>query len=251
MVDQVRNLADGRLLLGCIYCGGRDDTRDHVPPRVFLDAPYPENLPVVGACRACNNGRSRDEVYLACLIEAVIAGTADPVRIQRVQIAETLRRNAGLRSRIESARQEIDQQITFDIEEDRVRNVLIKLARGHAAFELAVSCDEEPASLTWCPIPLMSPEQLDSFDASHVVQTFAEVGSRGMQRIMVTQVELKSAATGVLSTVQLLINDWVNVQEGRYRYLAIYDAGEIRVKIIIRNYLACEVVWLHGEGAGV
>jgi len=48
---------------------------------------------------------------------------------------------------------------------------------------------------------------------------------------------------GDSSTLNLLINDWVDVQEGRYRYLAIDDRGEVKIKIVIAEYLACEVTW--------
>ncbi len=245
MVDQVQDLADSRLLHGCIYCGGLEDTRDHVPSRAFLDVPFPENLPVVPACRTCNNSFSRDEEYVACLIESVIAGTTDPDRIERPQVAEILRRSPALRSRIESAKQQSSNQITFTVEEPRVRNVLLKLARGHAAFELSAARRDEPYSFGWCPMPTMSSEQINSFDATHVVETFGEIGSRSTQRMHVTQVTLRSVETGELKTLGLLMSDWVDVQEGRYRYLAVDDRGEIRVKIIIREYLACEVIWIH------
>lgn len=245
MVDQLRDFADSRLLNGCIYCGGLEDTKDHVPSRVFLDSPLPENLPVVPACLSCNNGFSRDEQYLACVIEAVIAGTADPDQIQRSRIAEILRKSGALRARIEAAKKQVGQEVTFTVEEARVRNVLLKLARAHAAFELTAPCRDEPTSFAWCPIPLMTPEEIDAFDAIHVPQTFGEVGSRGLQRTRVVQATLKSVETGELSTVGFLMNDWVDVQEDRYRYLAIDDAGGIRVKIVIREYLACEAAWAH------
>jgi len=61
----------------CVYCGGAEpSTRDHVPPKVFLDEPYPPGLPVVGACEGCNLGFSLDEQYLACLIGCVMCGAA-------------------------------------------------------------------------------------------------------------------------------------------------------------------------------
>lgn len=245
MVDQVKDLADSRLLHGCTYCGGLEETRDHVPSRVFLDAPLPENLPIVPACRRCNSSFSLDEEYFACVIEAVMAGTTDPDCFERTQIAEIVRRNSGLRSRIETAKQDSSGQIVFTVEEARIRNVLLKLARGHVAFELSALRRDEPHSFAWCPIPSMNAEQVESFDAFHVVQTFGEIGSRSTQRMQVMQVTLKSAQTGELATQGLLVNDWVDVQEGRYRYLTSDDRGEIRVKIVIREYLACEVIWLH------
>ena len=68
------------------------------------------------------------------------------------------------------------------------------------------------------------------------------LGSRGLQRLMVAQVCLQ-APDGKRSTLNLLINDWVEVQENQYRYLAIDDAAGITIKIVIGEYLACEVKW--------
>jgi hypothetical protein len=68
-VDQLKDFADSRLIAGCVYCGGLDETRDHVPSRVFLDSPFPENLPVVPACWECNNSFSRDDV--CCLSDRI------------------------------------------------------------------------------------------------------------------------------------------------------------------------------------
>ncbi|MBL9156651.1 MAG: hypothetical protein JNJ70_04245 [Verrucomicrobiales bacterium] len=39
------------------------------------------------------------------------------------------------------------------------------------------------------------------------------------------------------------MNDWVEVQEGYYRYLAIDDIGGIVIRMIIADYLGCEVLW--------
>ena len=41
----------------------------------------------------------------------------------------------------------------------------------------------------------------------------------------------------------MMINDWVDVLEGRYRYQAT-DYGElIQIKLVIGEYLACRVEW--------
>ncbi len=103
-MEQLRNLADSRLVNGCVYCGGPEETRDHVPSRVFLDLPYPENLPVVSACSSCNNSFSQDEEYLACLIESVIVGSTDPDKIRRLKVANIYRRAPALRAKIEAAK---------------------------------------------------------------------------------------------------------------------------------------------------
>jgi hypothetical protein len=241
-VDQLKNFADERLIVGCIYCGGPEDTREHVPSRVFLDVPLPENLPVVVACRACNNGFSLDEEYLACLVESVIAGSADPERIRRPSVANILRRTPALCARLEAAKTCEHGQTQFAIEPERVKNVVVKLARGHAAFELSQPCKDEPASVWWKPLALMDEEQRDEFESSHVVESYGEIGSRGMQRLLVAQFTLQSDS-GETRMAGLVVNDWMDVQEGRYRYHAIDYGDAIRIKLVIGEYLACEVVW--------
>ena len=64
--------SDERLDLICSYCGiNNPDTRDHVPSKILLDQPYPENLPVVPCCSKCNRSFSLDEEYVACLLECI------------------------------------------------------------------------------------------------------------------------------------------------------------------------------------
>lgn len=119
---------------------------------------------------------------------------------------------------------------------------MIKLARGHAAFELGQPCRETPDHF-WCgPLASMSPEMRESFNAAHVQQLFGEVGSRGLQRMLVTQFVLRSE-TGEVSQMGLVVNDWVEVQEGNYRYLAIDDIGGLVIRVVAAEYLACEVAW--------
>jgi len=63
------NFGDKRQIAHCVYCGKGIETREHTPPKVLLDVPYPENLPVIQACEICNQGYSLDEEYFACLID--------------------------------------------------------------------------------------------------------------------------------------------------------------------------------------
>ncbi len=242
-MEQLKNLADDRLINGCIYCGGREETRDHVPSRIFLDHPYPENLPVVGACSLCNEGFSLDEQYVACLLECAKSGSTDLNKISRLKIADILNRTPALRARIESAISIEENQTHISVEVERMKNVILKLARGHAAFELSRICREEPSSFRWCSLPLMSESEQDDFDASHVVEMLAEVGSRNIQRFLVTQIVVQPLNGEEARIHNVVINDWVDVQEDGYRYLAVDDNKEIRIKIVIAEYLASEVVW--------
>jgi hypothetical protein len=240
-MDQLNSYADSRLINGCVYCAGPEETRDHVPSRVLLDPPLPENLPVVRACYSCNQGFSSDEEYLACLVESMIAGSTEPDAIRRPRVAEILRRAPALRTRIE-ARIADGRGISFRDEPNRIRNVVLKLARGHAAYELSQPYREEPSRVWWCPLELMTDEQRDSYEASQVVGLLGEVGSRQSQRLLVVQVSLE-AANNDMKSLGLIINDWIDVQEGCYRYLAVEDCDEVSIKIVIGEYLACEVVW--------
>lgn len=241
-MDQLQNLADDRLINGCVYCGGLADTRDHVPSRILLDNPYPENLPVVGACKICNQGFSKDEQYLVCLLESVLAGTTDPEKIGRDSVARAMKRAPALRARIDTARENINGRIVFMPEEDRVKNVILKLARGHSAFELSQPCTQEPDHY-WCgALESLSEDQQDAFNAVHIQQLFGEIGSRNMQRMFAAEVMLKSES-GAQEKLQVVVNDWVDVQEGRYRYLAIDDIHGVIIRIVISDYLACEVGW--------
>jgi hypothetical protein len=241
-VDQLTDHADSRLVNGCIYCGGPEETRDHVPSRVLLEPPYPENLPVVWACANCNQGFSRDEEYFACLIEAVIAGSSDPVHIKRPGIARILHRADSLRARLEAARTMDREEVRFEIEPDRIKNVLLKLALGHAAYELSQTCRGYASTVRWAAVGSMHSDERESFETPYGMGLIGEIGSRQSQRQLITQVLLRSH-DGVERIMGFVTNDWIDVQEDCYRYMASDDGDSIRVKMVIREYLACEVVW--------
>ncbi len=240
-MNQLLPFADDRLINDCIFCGAMADTRDHVPSKILLESPYPENLPVVGACNICNQGFSKDEQYLVCFLESVLAGSTEPNKIKRPTVARAMQRSPALRARIEAKKIEFDGQIDFHPEEERIKNVMLKLARGHAAFELSQPCKEEPDHY-WCrSLESLDQETQDIFDEAHVQQLFGEIGSRNMQRMFFVEVRPMSEVGE--EVMRLLVNDWVDVQESRYRYLAIDDVHGVIIRIVISDYLACEVRW--------
>lgn len=241
-MEQLRDLADDRLVNGCIYCGGFEETREHVPSKVLLNEPFPENLPIVRACRKCNNGYSQDEEYVACLIECMIVGSTDPEQIKNSKIAKILLRNPGLRSRIENKKYILGDRTLFEIEEERFLNVIRKLALGHAVFELSQVLRDKPYSINCWYLDMMSEEQRDSYDIAHVTELIGEIGSRNTQRLFVTELTLQSSS-GDMKSLNVVINDWLDVQEGRYRYIAIDHGDSIEVKIVFSEFIACEIIW--------
>ena len=231
-MEQLANLGDSRMTGFCPYCADEPRTRDHVPAKVFLDPPYPENLPKVEACLRCNNGSSLDEEYLACLIACVIGGGVEDTVIGREKIRRILNERPGLRERLRQSHGVTSAGTVFTIEPDRVRNVVVKLARGHAAFELNEPQLGQPAVVGYVPLHLLDPEQRSGFENPPTPANWPEVGSRALQRAVV------SAKFG--------LTDWVEVQPDRYRYLAFSGDG-VAVRMVLSEYLACEVRWSEGD----
>ena len=241
-MDQLKDFADSRLLQGCIYCGGLTDTRDHIPSKCILEQPYPINLPVVRCCDSCNQSFSKDEQYFICLLESVLCGSTYPEKISRSSVRRILEKSPALRQRIENSKTEVNGQIAFIPEMERINNVMLKLARGHAAFELSKLCRKEPDHF-WCsPLILLTQEEQETFNAAHFPHVLGEVGSRNMQRLQVLQMT-RFDENGKEQNTGMLFNDWIDVQEDRYRFLAIDDLGQIVIKIVISEYFACEVSW--------
>jgi hypothetical protein len=211
-----------------VYCGGAPATREHVPSRVLLDEPYPENLPHVAACRECNSGFSLDEEYLACVVECALRGTTDAGSLRRAKIARILTRQPALAARIRGAISSENVVTTVDIEASRIRRVILKLARGHAMFELATSVNHEPISLTFTPLHVLTTDVRHRFEQAIRADVWPEVGSRKL---------VTTALRG------LPLNNWVIVQDQRYRYLAAVTRRHVVTRIVLSEYLAAEVLW--------
>ena len=231
----IRNFGDDRQTSFCVHCGGGGiATRDHVPSRVLLDEPYPENLPIVLACQQCNEVASADEEYVACLIECAVVGSASPAAVHRDKIGRILTDRPALAARLANAYTCIGGVTRFEVETHRVRNVILKLARGHALFELNEPHPEEPSRLVFTPLLSMSADSRSAFERLPERVVWPEAGSRGMQRL----VESPTCSP-----------EWLVVQPGRYRYMAYVD-GRAVVRVVLSEYLACEVAWTEfWEGA--
>jgi len=227
-MQQLQSFADSRLVAACIHCGADTETRDHCPSRVLLDEPYPENLPIVPACASCNRGFSLDEQYFACLVECARTGSAEAV--QRPKIRRILQKSPALAARLAQARRvTADGEVSFPLEEERIKTVILKLARGHAAFELSEPLRKEPSHVMVTPLHLLAVDARQHFETLPEVSVWPEVGSRAMQRMVVAG----DAVSGP---------GWIDVQEGQYRYLAVAHAA-VMIRFVVGEYLACEVIW--------
>ncbi len=227
-MEQIRPYTDSRLAGQCVYCGGVPDTGDHVPPRAFLDEPYPENLPKVPCCKACNEGASLDEEYVASLLEVAACGTAQPDELERPKIVRKLRESGALRRRLERCLTASDGQVAVVAEADRVSHVIEKIGRALWAFELGEPTAALTADVWFAAIPALDSEALAKFTLIEASDVFPEVGSRLMFRHLVVNDELYCPA-------------WQDVQPGRFSYAIQLSGGGGTVKMIIRDYLAGRV----------
>lgn len=239
-VDQIPQYADERLtaeLEGrCLHCEkafGDDIVRsvDHCPSKTLLLKPYPTNLPTVPACVKCNNGFSDDEQYVRMFLECVIAGSADPDAQPDSGVRTALVRATGLRAEIEAAMREPlfpGHPMMWVPDHRRMSNVLTKNARGHLWYEHAAH-RPDPPSVGYAALESLNDEQREAFEnPPDVSAVLPEVGTRALARVF-------SGDT---------FAGWTFVQDGRYRFAIDHlGNGAVRVRSIISEYLATEVLW--------
>ncbi len=227
---QIKTFSDSRLDTQCAYCGKLPDTRDHVPSKILLEKPFPENIPVVPSCLECNSGFSLDEEYFACMIECLISGTTDLDKLSRESIIKILKRKKKLKARLDNSFINENGETYFKIEPERIENVILKLAYGHVKYENSDRKYEKPKHLGFVPIETLTEEELNSFFVTTELQKTPEIGSRAMQNMYITPEEIP-------------IDNWIVVQNGIYQYSVTPTIGSVKVRILIWNYLACEIVW--------
>jgi hypothetical protein len=235
-MNHIEEFADQRQKSWCIHCGGwiseLETNRDHVPSRGLLKKPYPDCLPVVQVCQRCNGSFSFDEEYLIVFLGAVLAGTTDPELQLRQEAATILRRSPKLRERIEGSKKTCrtpggETKIIWKPEENRVRRVIVKNARGHAFFEVGEPMLSEPEHVWFAPMESLTDDERRRLEDVSFAGGWPEVGSRMMTR---------------LATGEDLSDGWVIVQDGVYRYVVSKSDGML-VKVVLFEYLAAEVYW--------
>ena len=173
----LRDCSDARSRVSCTHCQvGLDPSnasKDHVPSKCLLDRPLPANLPTVMICRRCNESFSKDEEYLCVFIVAVISGDVDPDPSLFPSGAASVEHNPGLRERITRAQRHqstlwAEPEILWQPECERVKNVIVKNARGHVLHELGEPVSDAPSGVGYWPM-----SRLTGRSAEHVRVCFA------------------------------------------------------------------------------
>lgn len=231
---------DERNKAWCIHCSTKlahvATNRDHIPSKCLLPRPLPANTPVIEICQNCNSSFSADEEYFAAVLTAVEAGSLQPDPVRYPVGAEILANNARLRRELEQCltppqRDLFDTPTKFTLypDADRIRKVVLKNARGHAFFEFGEPMMEKPTVCNFVPLELLDASARERFEFGdgNALAVWPEVGSRMMTR-MIEGTDL--------------VDGWVIVSANAYRY-AVDLAGGIRVRTVVHEYLATEVVW--------
>jgi hypothetical protein len=227
---------DARQAGWCYSCGRAVDsetrTVEHIPARIFLDRPFPDNLATVASCFECNNGTSADELYVACLLDAALVGTTDRGLLVRERVRQAIAGSPQLNERLTVALAQPDSGLGPSAESVEV--VVTKLARGHAEYDLADPRHGPPESIRWFRLDEASTSDVESFErwtdrSSPVSQLLPEVGSRALSGLFDSEDEGSP-------------RPWTTVQGNRYRYSCRVDCGSA-IRLVLRGYLACEVTW--------
>lgn len=230
----------------CVYCGDRADTREHCPSRAFLNKPYPTDLPTVPACKKCNNGFSADEQYTRAYInylhEYYKKGNID------IFLSGTEAGNENA-----DARRAAENFIQTPCGDARLMRIFTKLAVCHAAYEVSAGYYSQDNTVIITRIaygikPLLEVTEWQELECMEMIsdEILPEIGSRAFRNIYVVEMETKSA-DGAGCRMPMLFMDWVDVQEGYYKYQVYFKNGQLWVKMIIRDFLYCEVVMSLGE----
>lgn len=229
----ISDYSDERLKDYCIYCNAllteQEASREHIPSKVFLDKPYPENLFVAWVCKACNNSFSSDEEYAAAILGVMMSGSPDPENQIWDGTKRILSYQTKLREQIRKGCKLDAEGRFFDIKfnENRIENVLAKNAKALALYMISEPLYDEPSHISWQFLTELSEEEKQQFEHIPAPIFFQEVGSRMMM---------------LQNTEGELIGHWTEIQKDPFRFALMWD-GPIIVRMVFEEFPFVEVVW--------
>lgn len=235
-------LGDQRKISSCLYCNYQGDTftREHSPSKVFLDGPLPENLPITYSCSECNSSFSKDEEYLAAIIECMRCNTYEIEGLERKKVKKILEKNQRLHREIKNAFESTKGAIAIDLK--RTNNIILKLARGHLTFEMCEIALCPPTALGISFIHNMNEEERYEFESLVEADVLYEI-SRVSMELAVIEYSLYSEKENKHVKVRKIVYPWQDVQDGRYRYMCAFNSGLLIVRVVISEFMFAEVIW--------
>ena len=244
-MSSLKDYSDSRLREYCIYC--RDllypehSSRDHVPSKVFLDKPYPENLQIVKVCKSCNESYSKDETYTAAVLGVLMSGSTDPEWQVWDNAARILSSQNILRRELEDG---LNRQRLFDFiqpteidalifDSSRLENVLIKNARALALYMITELLYDDPSQIGWRCRSQLTNGQRKFFETIPHESIFPEVGCKMMSTPFFFKRYPESGMTD---------NGWFEVQPGAFRFAVLWGQP-LTVRMVFREFLFAVVKW--------
>lgn len=233
----------------CVYCGAMADSREHCPSKTFLKKPFPTDLFTVPACKNCNNGFSSDERYTSNVIRCLIEyyENNDTKIFEITQSDKT--------KGVSEAKQSAKKFVARPFFDERMANIFRKLAIGHATFEISEGYYSEdwegiPERIAYTIKPFLKADQWEALEYAEVIsdEPVPEIGSRTFQNIYVVEASIKSEGKDEFTSVPVLMVDWIDLQDGYYKYQVYFKNDKIWVKMIFQNFLYCEVVFSRSKG---
>lgn len=225
---QLNNYADKRQTSLCAYCGEHKTkfTRDHSPSKAFLNKPYPNNLYVLSACFTCNNNFSIDEEYVAYWIAIALYKLNGIKTNKYLNAIRAIERNDNLK-KLFFGTNLFNEDDLVPIDENRLKNILYKLASGHVLYHHNNPKYELPATINWFFLSSLGINERYAYEQEILVEVYPEVGSR----------------TIIMDQYGNAYYPWLIAQEGVYRYFVAETGNSQVVKIVFNEFLACEVLW--------
>lgn len=224
----------------CIYCHTNiANSREHLPSRIFLDAPYPEGYSIVPACKDCNGGFSPDEVYVSCFIDKLRNALSNNRITIREKTISAINHDKDLARIINEQIQTENGEIIVNYEPNSFSNILIKLAKGHLCQEQDKVFED--SCFVECNFkfkPDLSADELYRFEKLPLVDKAGECGSDSTHGLLIIE--------GIGLPSQIVV-PWNEVQNGNYRYLTFFEQGNYVVRIIICETLFAEVLFSEND----
>ena len=219
----------------CIYCGYYPaKSKEHLPSRVFLDTPYPDQYNIVPACEKCNIGFSADEVYVSCFVDRLRNALSDNKIPLREKTISAFSHDKGLAGIIcEQIRTE-NNKIFINYQPEPFSKILIKLAKGHLCQAQDKVVDSNcSVECNFKLKPDLSEDELYHFEELPLADKASECGSDFTHDLLIVE--------GIGLPSQIVV-PWNEVQDGNYRYLTYFEQDNYVVRIVICEMLFAEVL---------
>lgn len=213
----------------CIYCGSDYDSREHLPSRILLDDLT--NATVIPSCKKCNNSFSNDELYFASFIELYKNKLDSNYKI-RSKVKKALEKNIKQHNQIIKELKGESYIVENTFQQDRIKNIILKLSIGHLAQSLdenLIELDSEniEIDLYWNYIYNLNRKQLEYIGNPIQLDTIFEVGTIANEHI-------------VIGNSGKVYTHWVNVNEGLYSF-RYSQKDNISIEILFNRFIYSKV----------